>query len=169
MILRLSKAALTASAGAFALLAGADNVIDGGTNLAFVQHVLSMDTTFPGNALLGRAITSEWGHRATFALIIAAELAVGLLATAGAWRLLRARARPAPEFNAAKGPAIAGLAAGFALYFFGFLVIGGEWFQMWQSETWNGQEAAFRFAALFGLVLIFVNQEDTDHGHDRRR
>ncbi len=169
MIVRLSKAALTASVGAFALLVGADNVIDGGTNFAFVQHVLSMDTTFPGNALLGRAITSEWAHRAAFALIIASELAVGFLCMLGAWRLFAARARSASQFNAAKGPAIAGLAAGFALYFFGFLVVGGEWFQMWQSQTWNGQAAAFRFAASFGLVLIFVNQEDTDHGHDRRR
>ncbi len=58
--------------------------------------------------------------------------------------------------------AIAGIAAGFGLYFFGFLVIGGEWFQMWQSATWNGQEAAFRFAAVFGLVLIYVSMEDGD-------
>ena len=42
----------------------------------------------------------------------------------------------------------------------GFLVVGGEWFQMWQSKTWNGQEAAFRFIACIGLVLIFVNQPD---------
>jgi predicted small integral membrane protein len=169
MIARLSKAALTFFAGVFGLLVGVDNIIDYGTNFAFVQHVLSMDTTFTGNALLWRSITSEWVHHAAYALIIAAELAVGLLCVAGAWRLFTARALPAPLFNDAKGLAVGGLAAGFALYFFGFLVVGGEWFQMWQSQTWNGQEAAFRFAASFGLVLIFVNQEDTDHGHGRRR
>ncbi len=26
----------------------------------------------------------------------------------------------------------------------GFVVISGEWFQMWQSSQWNGQQAAFR-------------------------
>lgn len=169
MTVRLCKAALTLCAGLFGLLVGIDNIIDYGTNFAFVRHVLSMDTTFPGNALLWRAITSEWVHHAAYALIIASELAVGLLCVAGAWRLFAARGQPAPVFNDAKELALAGLAAGFALYFFGFLVVGGEWFQMWQSQTWNGQEAAFRFAASFGLVLIFVSQEDTDHGHDRSR
>jgi predicted small integral membrane protein len=43
--------------GLFGLLVAVDNVIDYGTNYAFVQHVFSMDTTFPGNALMGRAIT----------------------------------------------------------------------------------------------------------------
>ena len=38
-----------------------------------------------------------------------------------------------------------GTTLGFLVWFTGFLVIGGEWFAMWQSATWNGQEAAFRF------------------------
>ncbi len=162
MITRASKSLLTLSLGIFALLVGVDNIFDYGTNFAFVQHVLSMDTTFPGNKLMWRAITSEWVHHAAYALIIASELAVGLLCVAGAWRMFAAKSRPGPQFNRAKALAIAGLAAGFGLYFFGFLVIGGEWFQMWQSTAWNGQEAAFRFAASFGLVLIFVAMEDGD-------
>jgi predicted small integral membrane protein len=166
MILRTSKALLTLLLGLFALLVGVDNIIDYGTNFAFVQHVLSMDTTFPGNKLMWRAITSEWVHHVAYALIIAAELLVGALCVAGARRLHLSRAAPARQFRDAKGLAIAGLAAGFMLYFFGFLVVGGEWFQMWQSQTWNGQEAAFRFAASFALVLIFVAIEDDDIGHD---
>lgn len=169
MIVRLSKVALTLFAGMFALLVGVDNIVDYGTNFSFVRHVLSMDTTFPGNALLWRAITSDWVHHAAYAGIIASELAVGLLCVAGAVRLFTARLMPAMDFNTSKHLAIGGLSAGFALYFFGFLFVGGEWFQMWQSQTWNGQEAAFRFAASFGLVLIFVNQEDTDHGDGSRR
>jgi len=162
MIARVTKSLITLSLGIFSLLAGIDNIIDFGTNFAFVQHVLSMDTTFPGNKLLWRAITSDWVHHAAYAFIIASELVVGLLCIAGAWHLFAARARPAAQFNQAKALAIAGIAAGFGLYFFGFLVIGGEWFQMWQSATWNGQEAAFRFAAVFGLVLIYVSMEDGD-------
>ena len=48
---------------------------------------------------------------------------------------------------------------GFLVLFFGFMVIGGEWFQMRQSSQWNGQEAAFR-CYLTILVLIFVMQKD---------
>lgn len=162
MIVRLSKAGLTLCLGLFALLVGIDNILDYGTNFAFVEHVLSMDTTFPGNNLMGRAITTDWVHHAAYWLIIASELAVGVLCLAGAWGLFAARHLPAPQFNDAKTLAIAGLAAGFALYFFGFLVVGGEWFQMWQSQTWNGQTGAFRFVASFGLILVFVAMEDRD-------
>mgnify|MGYP000570654832 CR=1 FL=1 len=62
--------------------------------------------------------------------------------------------------DAAKDVAIAGLVLGFALWFFGFMVVGGEWFQMWQSQIWNGQEAAFRFIASLGLFLVFLSFED---------
>lgn len=42
---------------------------------------------------------------------------------------------------------MAGLTLGFTLWFAGFMIVGAEWFQMWQSTTWNGQQAAFRFIA----------------------
>ena len=162
MVTRISKAALTLSLALFALLVGIDNIIDYGTNFAFVQHVLSMDTTFPGNKLMARAITSDWVHQVAYWAIIASELLVGILCAIGAWRMASARMLPALEFKRTKDVAIAGLSAGFGLYFFGFLVVGGEWFQMWQSGTWNGQEGAFRFAVSFALVLIFVAMEDHD-------
>jgi predicted small integral membrane protein len=50
-------------------------------------------------------------------------------------------------------------ALAFLVWFFGFMVVAGEWFAMWQSATWNGQEAAFRF---YVAVLIFINQLDVD-------
>ncbi len=169
MIVRAAKVLLPLLAGVFFLLVGIDNIIDYDTNFEFVRHVLSMDTTFPGNKLMWRAITSEWVHHLAYAAIIAAELATGVLCVSGSWRLFQARGAAAQQFNASKDVAIAGLAAGFALYFFGFLVVGGEWFQMWQSQTWNGQEAAFRFAACLGLMLIFVSLKDDDIGHGKHR
>jgi predicted small integral membrane protein len=54
------------------------------------------------------------------------------------------------------------LAAGFGLWFFGFLVIAGEYFAMWQSTAWNGQEAAFRTTMVILGVLIFVSLPDSD-------
>ena len=42
------------------------------------------------------------------------------------------------------------------------MAVGGEWFLMWQSETWNGQQAAFRFYMSILAVLIFVMQPDPD-------
>ena len=50
----------------------------------------------------------------------------------------------------------AGAAAAFALWFVGFVVVGGEWFLMWQSATWNGQEAACRFHLTVLAVGAYV-------------
>jgi predicted small integral membrane protein len=162
MIVRLAKILLVCLVGLFSLLVGADNIVDYGTNYAFVQHVMSMDTVFPNSSLTWRAVTSPALHHASYAAIITAELLTGVLCLLGAWRLWIARAYFASEFNAAKDVAIAGLVLGFALWFFGFMVVGGEWFQMWQSQTWNGQAAAFRFIGCIGLVLIFLAQEDDE-------
>ena len=42
------------------------------------------------------------------------------------------------------------------------MVVAGEWFAMWQSQTWNGQEAAFRFYMAVLGVLILLNHSDPD-------
>jgi predicted small integral membrane protein len=38
--------------------------------------------------------------------------------------------------------------------------IGGEWFGMWQSQTWNGVASAARIFMMFIAVLIFVSLPD---------
>ena len=45
-IIRLSKTATVAAIALFASLVAFGNITDYGTNWAFVQHVLSMDTVF---------------------------------------------------------------------------------------------------------------------------
>ena len=51
MTIRILKALMVASVGAWALLIAVDNVIDYDSNWQFIRHVLSMDTVFPDNAL----------------------------------------------------------------------------------------------------------------------
>jgi len=162
MIARLSKALLVLLVGLILLLVGVDNIIDYHSNFVFVQHVMGMDTVSPDTTLTWRAIGHPALHHAAYWIIIAVELASGALCAVGAWRLWQARAADAHHFNRAKDLAIIGLVSGFALYFFVFLTIGGEWFHMWQSESWNAQPAAFRFLAVIGLVLIFLNQRDQE-------
>lgn len=162
MTTRIAKIVLSLSLAAFALIVTFDNIVDYSSNYLFVQHVLSMDTTFPGNALLGRAISSHAIWQAGYALIIAAEGITGLLLLGGSVALWRVRHRDGASFNAAKSLVVAGCALGFVVWFFGFMVVGGEWFAMWQSKTWNGQEGAFRFYMAILGVLIFINQPDGD-------
>src|SRR4051794_8086304 len=145
LMVRLSKLIMVAGLALFALVVALDNVADYGSNEAFVRHVLAMDTTFPQNALRWRAITDPALQTAGYWLIIAAEALTGvLLGVAALVMAVRLRA-PKSEFRAAASWMAAGAAMAFTLWFVGFMVVGGEWFLMWQSSTWNGQEAAFRF------------------------
>jgi predicted small integral membrane protein len=168
MTTRLSKILLSLTLAAFALVVAYDNLVDYGSNFAFVQHVLSMDTTFPGNALRDRAITRSWIWHAGYLSIIAGEAATGVLLLSGSVVLWLRRRESAARFQAAKRWVVAGCALGFVVWFFGFMVVGGEWFAMWQSKVWNGQEAAFRFYMAIVGVLIFVNQADGELEERRR-
>jgi len=158
--IRLVKTAMVASTALFALLVTANNLVDYGSNYEFVRHTLSMDTTFPGNALKGRAITSPALWTAGYWLIILTEAAVGIALATGAIRLGFAIRADARRFHAAKTYALVGIGLGFLLWFTGFMAIGGEWFAMWQSKVWNGQEPAFRFYMTLLAVGIFINQPD---------
>ena len=144
----------------FAGLVAFDNLPDYETNYVFVRHVLSMDTTLPGNTLMNRSITSPSSWEAAYALIIAGEGATALGFAGGAALLLRHLRSPAASFNRAKRLTAVAAGLGFLVWFFGFMVIGGEWFQMWQSPQWNGQQPAFRFYLTILAVLIFVMQKD---------
>lgn len=162
LIVRLAKIAMTAALAAFAFIVTYDNIVDYGTNYEFVKHVLSMDTTFPGNKLMGRAITDPRLWTLGYAAIIAAEGIVFLLLAIATAAMLLALRAPAASFQRAKSWMVAGAAFGFMVWFFGFMVVAGEYFAMWQSKAWNGQEPAFRFYMTLLAVLIFVNQKDDE-------
>jgi predicted small integral membrane protein len=161
-IVRLSKIVMTAALAAFAFIVTYDNLIDYGSNYEFVKHVLSMDTTFPGNKLMGRAITNPALWTLGYAGIIAGEGLTFILLGIGTVSMLLALRAPAASFQRAKMWVVAGVTVGFLVWFFGFMVVGGEYFAMWQSKTWNGQEAAFRFYITMLAVLIYVIQPDSE-------
>ena len=51
LITRIAKIVMCLVLAVFCLLVAYDNVADYNANYEFVQHVMSMDTTFPGNEL----------------------------------------------------------------------------------------------------------------------
>ena len=114
MMVRVSKIALAASAGVLVLLVAINNLTDYDTNFDVVRHILSMDA-IPPSPLTWRAIASPALHHLCYWFIIAAEFAAGGLTLFGAWLLWEARTGDGAGFNAAKGMAVAGLAAAFSL------------------------------------------------------
>ena len=124
--LRVIKSLLVATLGGWALLVAYGNIADYNANWQFVQHVLAMDTTNSGAPPAERRLrrrhpvggVDRGGARCR-------RRAVG----AGARHVLPVRPRPVdggpPD---ARRPLPRG-----------FIVIGGEWFQMWRSTAWNGR------------------------------
>jgi predicted small integral membrane protein len=161
-ILRVCKSIVCFSLAIFALLVCLNNVMDYGSNYAFVQHTLSMDTVFPDNTLKYRAILDPFIWSLAYGLIIFAEFLTGILLLIGAISLLKNIHSPV-AFTRSKNWVYLGCLAGFLLWFFGFIVVGGEWFCMWQSEKWNGVEAAFRFVVLIMFTLLFTAMPESEN------
>ena len=162
IITRLSKTALVAAIALFASLVAFGNITDYGTNFAFVMHVFSMDTIFPDATIKYRAITSPFVQNLGYICIIAAETLTAVLCWVGAFAMLRQRNANAAVFNRSKALAIAGLTLGFLVWQVGFMSVGGEWFGMWMSKTWNGVPDAFRFFITIIAVLIYVVLPDNE-------
>jgi predicted small integral membrane protein len=162
VITRAAKTLLVGSIALLYTLVVFNNLTDFDSNYQFVRHVLSMDSTFPGNHGMWRAIQSPAIHLIFYWSIIAWEIATTILLWWGVARLTRALRQPAAAFNAAKRLPVFGLTLSMLMWLVAFLSVGAEWFLMWQSRTWNGQEAAYRMFAVVGIVLLIVLQPDTD-------
>ena len=145
--LPLTTTLLTASVALYMALVAFGNITDFGTNQQFVEHVLAMDTTFKDDDLMWRAITGKGLQDAAYVAIIVWETLAALVLVYGSWLWARRDSR-------ARLISVYGLLMVLLLFGAGFIAIGGEWFSMWQSKTWNGLDAATRVIVFSGLVLI---------------
>jgi predicted small integral membrane protein len=152
MTLRLAKLLLVFAVALFYTVVVFNNITDYNSNYQFVRHVLMMDSTLSGNRGMWRALNTPGWHTAFYVSIIAWESIVMLLCWWGGVRLARALSASAAVFMQAKRVSVAALTLGLLMWLVAFLDVGGEWFLMWQSKTWNGQDAAFRMFTVIGVV-----------------
>jgi predicted small integral membrane protein len=162
MIIRIAKLLLLSGVALFYTLVVINNTTDFDSNYQFVRHVLMMDSTFPGNRGMWRALDAPFWHLSFYFSIIAWEIVTTILCWWGAVALLKALRKPAAEFNAAKRIPVIALTLSMMMWLVAFLSVGAEWFLMWQSHSWNGQEAAFRMFVVVGIVLLIMLQVDTE-------
>ena len=162
--LPFAVAVLVACNALYIFLVALGNITDYDTNYEFVKHVLSMDTTNFGAAagadldpdVMWRAITDPvvwniayigvivWESLAAIVLIGACVLWLRAFITRGA-------------FDSARTWSSIGLLMIVALFFAGFITVGGEWFQMWRSTAWNGLDPAFRNSVLAAITLVLIH------------
>ncbi|MGW6543638.1 DUF2165 domain-containing protein [Streptomyces massasporeus] len=149
--LSLAATLLTAIIALYMALVAFGNITDFGTNQQFVRHVLAMDTTFKDEDLMWRAVTSQGLQDAAYVGIIVWETVAALVLIYGSWLWARR------DEQRARRMSTYGLLMVMLLFGAGFIAIGGEWFSMWQSKSWNGLDAATRIFLFSGVVLL-VNQ-----------
>jgi predicted small integral membrane protein len=162
MILRAAKTLLVFAVALFYSFVVFNNLTDYNSNYQFVRHVLMMDSTFPGNQGMWRAMNSPAVHTIFYLAIISWEFVTMILCWWGAVRLARAIRQIPAAFHQAKRIAVAGLTLSLLMWLVAFLSVGGEWLLMWQSKTWNGQETAFRNFTMIGIVLLFLALPDAE-------
>jgi predicted small integral membrane protein len=157
---RTSKALLLFALGFYYTLVVFNNTNDYHSNLTFVHHVLTMDTTYPGNHGMWRAIQSPTVHFAFFVSIVTWEIVTGLLLYWGGIRLVRNLRSSAATFNAAKRLGVIALTLSMLMWLTAFLSVGNEWFLMWQSKDWSGETAAGHMFAVGGIMLLYLVTPD---------
>ena len=150
-LFRLAKTISVAGIGLLALLIVMGNITDYYSNYFFVEHVFKMDTTFPDSHLHYRSISTPFLFHAGYILIILLEAFMAFCCIKGSWLMIKNLKKDGAAFHASKNWAVAGIIIGILIWFVGFEVIGGEWFAMWQSGTWNGLAAAERVLEFSGI------------------
>lgn len=150
----------------YVLLVAFGNITDFGTNQAFVHHVLEMDTTNFGAAagadldpdVMWRAIDSDPLQNVGYVAIIVWESLAGIVLATSLVLWIRGRGT---GFNRARALSTIGLLMIVLLFAGGFIDVGGEWFQMWKSTTWNGLDTALRAVVVASLPLLLIHLPST--------
>jgi len=161
-LFRIAKIISVAAIGIMSLLVVFGNITDYYSNYHFVEHVLKMDTIFPDSNFHYRSIHNPFLYHAGYIFIILLESFMAFCCTRGTWQLFKNIKSDPAVFHASKKWAVAGIISGIIIWFLGFEVIGGEWFAMWQSSTWNGLGSAERIVSFLVLVLILLHFEEKE-------
>ncbi len=158
---RILKTVLVFFVAAGAFLWAVQNVVNLEAAYGSVAYVLSNvdHVAYPDS--VGPAITAPALVWLALMVILAGEFSAALLAAKGAWDMFASRHAPAAEFQAAKRFAVLGCGMAVIVWFGIFTVIGGAFFQMWQTEIGDGSfTGALHYAIINAAILIFVDLPD---------
>lgn len=161
-LFRLVKTTLVSSIGIMAVLIVIGNTTDYYTNYYFVVHVMKMDTIFPNSQVHYRAVNQPYLFHTGYILLIVLEAFMAFSCIKASFQMFQSIRKSAVQFHQSKKWGVAGIGIGLVIWFLGFEVIGGEWFAMWQSSSWNGLGAAERISTFLGIVLILLHLNERE-------
>ena len=160
---RILKSLLVLAVGIHALIYALQNIANLEVAHAAISYVMSgADHQAYPDSLFFKSSSAILAWVA-LGIILLGEFAVAYFGIKGGWDLFAARKGSAEQFNAAKsgGHWAAGLAL---LTWFGlFGVVGGAFFQMWQTDAGdNSLRGAFFFALASAITILFVSLTPDD-------
>jgi predicted small integral membrane protein len=142
------------------LLAFLNNLFNIASAQSFVSAVISAPEQ-PYYKVIGPAFSAGWQGWLGLVIIMAGELAVGVLGFFGAARMFGNRAVLSAGFQKGKNLAIAGGAIGVLVWYGGFVVLGEMYFNMWQTEIGLGSvNGAFRYGTVCAVLMFFISLRD---------
>ncbi|MEL0249720.1 MAG: DUF2165 domain-containing protein [Actinomycetota bacterium] len=158
-VARLVTSVFVLMVASYYLVVAFDNITNptnpNASNWPFVQGVLSGDGVPADSGFEWRYIDATWFQAASYIGIMAMEAITGTLLLIAGVLGLRA-ARSTSGWAAAQRWTYVGGLAGLAVFFFGFIVVGGNWFIMYLNSKWNGLEPAFQNSVATLLMLVLV-------------
>jgi predicted small integral membrane protein len=169
---RLVVAVLVLIAASYYLVVAFDNITNPtgpASNWPFVRGVMSMEGVPEDDGFAWRAIESEPVHAVFYVAIMLGEAVSGLLLLWGGIAGLRAT-DSAAAWSASQRASLLGCSVGLLVFWFGFIVVGGNWWIMFLNPQWNGIEPAFQNATLtLGTVLAILLVAAAGETRDERR
>ena len=156
MVFRLIPLLILLGTGVMGGIVVLNNLTAPGANLAFVEHIMTMDTTNMDKGTQWREIRSPALHRIAFVTILLFEVAVTVLSLVGSYFLATNLGAPADAWEAAKLFGYLAFMAALVVWFLVIQVVGAEWFVSWQSESWNAIRDSTRInlITLAGIIIL---------------
>ena len=141
------------------LVVGFDNVTNptnpNASNWGFVQGVLKGDGVPAGSGFEWRFIDATWFHAISYIAIMALEILTGILLLVAGILGLKHAQNPEHWSRSQKWTFAGGL-IGLGIFFFGFIVVGGNWFIMYLNSKWNGLDPAFQNSVMTVSMLVLT-------------
>ncbi|GAA4360989.1 DUF2165 family protein [Kangiella marina] len=161
MGIRYLKIVLVMFLSLLCLIYGLQNLANLDACFGAVSYVLGMsEHTYYANSWFPAVTNSSLVWICVF-IIILAELTAGILLLIGAFTMFKARQSDSATFNQAKSLSLIGAGIGIIVWFGFFGVLGGAWFQMWQTSVGaQSLGGAFQYFASCVFIWLIVRSDD---------
>ncbi len=146
--------------GLIGSLAFLNNLLNISSAQSFVSAVISAPEQ-PYYKVIGPTFSSAWQGWLGLLVIMAGELAAGILGFIGAFQMMKNKAADSTGFQNAKSLAISGGVLGVFIWYGFFIVAGEMYFNMWQTEIGLGSvNGAFRYGTVCAILMFFIAMRD---------